>query len=679
MTKAMGPSVIKPLRERFRLIVEGSEDGIAVNEAGQTVCVSDRLCEIFGYSRLELAGMGELDLAAPEERPKLQRTMQEVYRRGVPLQELEFWAVRKDGSRCYIRNHYSRGRIGEGAPLGLVVTSDLTEQITVEQAALGQEASLQPKVDAKVSGPSQDVRAADGVLADQAHAGVLPRAAIGPVGETKPALDRPREQQEDAVKEVEWAARAEEQEVVKDARAEIAPHAWIQIGGEWRLFSMTEVPGPPTGPDARSARGPAAEEVADQTWAGLVEVWQGASEALALASDEEAMLGAVAGPAVETGAHAASLLYMEVDEDGEPEWAEVVAVLGETTAPVGTRLYLPDSPLTDLLLSSPDRPLMIADLDVPYGGVNEALVRMMKGVEARAFAVIPLRAGESWQGVVTIAWPEPHQFSSGTEQLYSLMGSQLAFIVQGQRMRKEVDHRAAWSQTAAEVSRAAGTLMDPDELLQEVVNLVQGRFGLYYAGLFLVDGSTKGSDESEMWAVLRVGTGEVGRKMAEQGHRLRIGGRSMIGQCLDTGQPRIAMDVSREAVRFDNPLLPETRTELALPLVSRGQALGALTLQSNQRAAFSAEDIAVLQIMADQLAIAIDNATLIGQAQARADREQRVRAITERIRRGSDMESIMRNTLEELSQMLGASNAVIRLGTQAQLSLASGGRPLLSE
>ncbi|MGD9405585.1 MAG: GAF domain-containing protein, partial [Anaerolineae bacterium] len=134
-----------------------------------------------------------------------------------------------------------------------------------------------------------------------------------------------------------------------------------------------------------------------------------------------------------------------------------------------------------------------------------------------------------------------------------------------------------------------------------------------------------------------------------------------------TMQPRIAMDVGEEAVRFANPLLPETRTELALPLVSRGKALGALTIQSKRQAAFSEDDIAVLQTMADQLAIAIENANLLRQAQTRAEREKQVRAIADQIHRGASADAILRSALTGLNQMLGASQSVIRLGTQEVL------------
>jgi GAF domain-containing protein len=99
------------------------------------------------------------------------------------------------------------------------------------------------------------------------------------------------------------------------------------------------------------------------------------------------------------------------------------------------------------------------------------------------------------------------------------------------------------------------------------------------------------------------------------GHKLEVGGESMIGQCVANQEARIALDVGQAAVRFDNPHLPDTHSEMALPLISRGQAVGALTIQSTERAAFSEEDIAVLQTMASQVATAIENTRLLDQTQ----------------------------------------------------------------
>jgi PAS domain S-box-containing protein len=174
----------------------------------------------------------------------------------------------------------------------------------------------------------------------------------------------------------------------------------------------------------------------------------------------------------------------------------------------------------------------------------------------------------------------------------------------------ELARRNNQLRTAAEVSRAATGILDPNVLIQQVVNLVHDRFGLYYVGLFLVDGTGEWTGQRNKWAVLRAGTGEAGRQMLTAGHKLEIGGESMIGWCVANRQARIALDVGQEAVRFDNPYLPQTRSEMALPLTARGQVIGAMTVQSEKGAAFSDEDIAVLQTMADQVANVIENTRL---------------------------------------------------------------------
>jgi len=171
-------------------------------------------------------------------------------------------------------------------------------------------------------------------------------------------------------------------------------------------------------------------------------------------------------------------------------------------------------------------------------------------------------------------------------------------------------------ESAAEISRATTEIIDLDRLLPFIVNFVQQRFDLYYVGLFLVD-------ESGQWAVLRAGTGEAGQTMMAQGWRLEVGGKSMIGRCVATGQADIQLDVGEAAVRFDNPYLPATRSEMALPLRARGEVLGAMTIQSEKVAAFEPDDIRTMQTMADQVAVAISNARLFEQAQASLEAERR--------------------------------------------------------
>ena len=153
---------------------------------------------------------------------------------------------------------------------------------------------------------------------------------------------------------------------------------------------------------------------------------------------------------------------------------------------------------------------------------------------------------------------------------------------------------------AARAARNIATILDPQELFTRTVDIICDEFGFYYAGVFLVDAGGQ-------YALLRAGRGEAGRAMLAEGHKLAIGGNSMIGASIQNRQGRIALDVGAEAVFFENPHLPHTRSEMALPLIVGDFVIGALTVQSTEEAAFHEEDIAALQTLADQLAVAMEN------------------------------------------------------------------------
>lgn len=206
--------------------------------------------------------------------------------------------------------------------------------------------------------------------------------------------------------------------------------------------------------------------------------------------------------------------------------------------------------------------------------------------------------------------------------------------------------------TGARVSRAATSILDPGELSQQAVDMVCQRFVLYYVGLFLVD-------EGGKWAILHAGTGEAGQQMLKSGHRLRIGNTSMIGWCIANRKARIALDVGKEAVRFDNPLLPMTRSELALPLISRGEVIGALGIQSDKESAFSEEDIVSFQAMSDQLANAIRNAQLYDQLQR--ELKQRKRAEREIRKLNQELEKRVADRTMELQAANERLTALSRL------------------
>jgi len=176
--------------------------------------------------------------------------------------------------------------------------------------------------------------------------------------------------------------------------------------------------------------------------------------------------------------------------------------------------------------------------------------------------------------------------------------------------------RSAQLQTAARIAREAAAIRDVEQLLNQTVHLISSRFGFYHAGIFLLD-------KKNEYALLRAASSEGGQTMLAEGHRLRVGEEGIVGHVTGKGEPRIALDVGADAVFFDNPHLPETRSEMALPLETRGEIIGALDVQSRETAAFSDEDVEVLQTLADQVAIAIGNARLFRQAQEALEAERR--------------------------------------------------------
>ncbi|RME74459.1 MAG: GAF domain-containing protein [Chloroflexi bacterium] len=168
------------------------------------------------------------------------------------------------------------------------------------------------------------------------------------------------------------------------------------------------------------------------------------------------------------------------------------------------------------------------------------------------------------------------------------------------------NRQARLLRAAAQVSRNISSILDPEDLLARTVDIICDEYGFYYAGIFLIERLEDGQD----WAVLKAGRGEAGRQLLARQHKLLVGGNSMIGMCTALNQARIALDVDAEYAWYPNPFLPHTRSEMALPLSIGPEVIGALTVQSTEEAAFTEEDIASLQAMADQLAVAINNARL---------------------------------------------------------------------
>jgi GAF domain-containing protein len=167
----------------------------------------------------------------------------------------------------------------------------------------------------------------------------------------------------------------------------------------------------------------------------------------------------------------------------------------------------------------------------------------------------------------------------------------------------QIQRRATQFEALAQVTRAITSIRDLQELLPHIATVISDHFGFYHVGIFLLD-------DANEFAVLSAANSEGGKQMLDRRHRLRVGEQGIVGNVTLTGNPRIAMDVGVDAVFFDNPELPDTHSEMALPLKSGKLIVGALDVQSIERGAFTQEDIQMLGLLADQVSLAIENARL---------------------------------------------------------------------
>ena len=173
------------------------------------------------------------------------------------------------------------------------------------------------------------------------------------------------------------------------------------------------------------------------------------------------------------------------------------------------------------------------------------------------------------------------------------------------QMRSALEDRVAERthqlRAAADVGQVAVSILNPDQLLSEIVQVIAERFRLYYVAIFTLD-------RTGSYLVLREATGDAGRTLKERGHRLRVSMDSMVGYAVLRHEPRVTQNVREDAVRFANPLLPDTQAEVALPLLVGQDALGALDVQSVNLDAFDEGTLIALRAMASQVAVALQNA-----------------------------------------------------------------------
>lgn len=260
----------------------------------------------------------------------------------------------------------------------------------------------------------------------------------------------------------------------------------------------------------------------------------------------------------------------------------VMDMLGKTKSPIAYRTGIDDIAVGLVLL-------------VSASGILNLLITRLN---------LAARKAEENERAQLEANEELRKLQASLEQRVQDRTSELTFRgIELEQINRQVRRRALQLEALAQVTQTITSVHNLQELLPRIAAVISEHFNFYHVGLFLLD-------EANEYAVLSATNSEGGRKMLKRKHRLKVGEQGIVGNVTLTGKPRIAMDVGEDAVFFDSPELPETHSEMALPLKSQDRIIGALDVQSTESNAFTDEDIQMLSLLANQVSLAIENTRL---------------------------------------------------------------------
>lgn len=300
---------------------------------------------------------------------------------------------------------------------------------------------------------------------------------------------------------------------------------------------------------------------------------------------------------------------------------------------------------------------------------------LVEDTERRARALgarVVGQAAKSWLGCPLIVSGNPigalviqdldheYRFTQDDLRLLTSLSAQVAGAIYNARLLEEARLRALQLETAAEISRDVSGSLIVDELLKKAVNLIRERFNFYHATIFMVEGD---------YAIVREGTGEAGMKLKLSGHQLKVGSKSIVGSVTAAGQAMVVNDVVASPTYYQNPLLPDTRAEAALPLKVGERVLGVIDVQSTTPFAFSDQDVKILQILADQLAVAIVNSELFAEAQERLSQHRLLHHVTTAAASSTTIEDALNSAVQGLQVTLGGDQIAILLANKEQTHL----------
>jgi GAF domain-containing protein/HAMP domain-containing protein len=294
---------------------------------------------------------------------------------------------------------------------------------------------------------------------------------------------------------------------------------------------------------------------------------------------------------------------------------------------------------------------------IPQTSVDKMLSSgvSLSGVVPKSWLGVPLITANQVVGALVLMDTEKEKRFQDTDlRLLSTIATQIASTIRTSSLLQESERKAVQLQTAAEIARETIGLLDLDRLLSHSINLIRERFGFYHSSVFLLDDERK-------FAVLRESTGEAGRQMKAREHKLGVGSQSIVGWVTQNARPRVADDVTADPMHRPNPLLPATRAELGIPLRIGETVIGALDVQSTTPYAFTPDDITILQVIADQIAIAVENARLFSTTREYLSRHRSLYQVTTAAASSATLDTALFSAAQGLRTTMGGARVALFL------------------
>jgi GAF domain-containing protein len=307
--------------------------------------------------------------------------------------------------------------------------------------------------------------------------------------------------------------------------------------------------------------------------------------------------------------------------------------------------------LTSIVLRTKQPLLIVKDTEKRAAALGAKIV----GKSAKSWLGVPLIVSGEASGAIIIQDTEKENaFTERDLNFMTTLAAQVAGAILNVRMLEETRIGTVQLQTAAEIARDISTSLDLSDLLLKAVNLIRERFSFYHSSIFLID------DKNE-FAVIREATGDAGYQLKRTGHKLAVGSNSIVGYVTGTGDPLIVNDTSRDTTYYPNPLLPQTRAEVGIPLKVGPRILGVLDVQSIIPYSFTEDNIRVLQVLADQLSIAIINSELFSETQEHLSQHRLLYHVTSSAASSATLEEALTSAVQGIQVTLGGDRVVILL------------------